>query len=56
MSEATKENTLQDKALQERRRYYREYRRRNSDKVREWNRNYWRRKAERLKGNADHDQ
>ena len=55
MSETMKENTLQDMALEQRRAYYRQYRKRNADKVREWNSRYWKRKAERQLKENDHD-
>lgn len=43
-----KQETLQEKAADLRRQYLREYRRRNKDKVREWNSRYWERKAEKV--------
>lgn len=37
--------TLQDRAAEERREYYRQWRAKNPDKVRENNRRYWERRA-----------
>ena len=47
--EATRE-----KASELRRRYQREWRRKNKEKVAEYNRNYWMKKAEELEG-VKHD-
>ena len=41
-------------AVELRRQYYREYRARNKDKVREWNAAYWQRKAQKAAKNNDH--
>jgi len=38
--------TMDEMALEERRRYHREYRARNKEKVNKQNANYWKRKAE----------
>lgn len=37
---------LEALAVEERRRYFREWRKKNPDKVRKHNRNYWRRRAQ----------
>lgn len=39
---------VQEKARQERNKYYREWRAKHPDKVREANKRYWERRAERL--------
>lgn len=39
------EMTLQEKAAQERREYFRQWRKRNPDRVRENNRRYWEKRA-----------
>lgn len=45
MSENTKQ-TLSEKALELRREYYRQYRKKNPEKISRWNKTYWLRKAE----------
>lgn len=39
---------LQEKAVEERRRYFREWKRNHKDKVREYNRSYWERRAAKM--------
>lgn len=51
---ATAAATVQEKAAELQRQYVREYRRRHPEKVREWNQNYWRRKAEKAAKTDDH--
>ena len=54
------ENIMDEKAKEARRAYYREYRAKHPEKVREQNRRYWARRAareaaEREVGNAPHE-
>ena len=44
-----KRKSLEQLALEERRAYFREWRKKNPDKVRENNRRYWLKRAEKLK-------
>ncbi len=51
--------SLEERAKIARREYYREYRARHPEKVKEQNRRYWERRAERLaaeREEAEHDQ
>jgi len=41
-----REKTIEQAALEERRAYYREWRAKNPDKVREYQSRYWKKKAE----------
>lgn len=42
----TAATTVQEKAAELRRQYVREYRRRHPEKVKQWNKSYWERKAQ----------
>lgn len=46
--------TVQERAAELQREYVREYRRRHPEKVREWNRRYWERKAQKAVNVSDH--
>ena len=45
-----------EKAKQCRREYQREYRRRNADRVRQWNADYWIRRSQRASAEPDSDE
>ena len=45
------DKTLDEKAREARNKYYREYRRKNKEKVKEYERNYWLRQAEKQEVN-----
>ena len=47
--------TLEERAAEERREYYRQWRAKNKDKVRESNRRYWERRAEK-KGQTEQEE
>ena len=48
------DTTVQEKAAELQRQYVREYRRRHPEKVGEWNRAYWERKAQKAAKSNDH--
>lgn len=48
---STAATTVQERAAELQRQYVREYRRRHPEKVREWNRAYWERKAQKAAKN-----
>ncbi len=52
MSE-TKQQTAVDKAAEARRAYYKEYRARNREKIKEWQERYWKKKALQAAERAD---
>lgn len=43
------DHSIDNDARELRRAYYREWRKKNPEKVREWSRRYWQRKAEKLR-------
>lgn len=47
--------TLQERAAEERREYFRQWRAKNKDKVRENNRRYWERRAEKKAAEAEQE-
>ena len=44
---------MNDKAREERNAYLREWRKKNKDKVKKYNSNYWKRKANRTENNSE---
>lgn len=49
MNEQRQEEELRERAVEMRRQYYREYRARNKERVKQWNAAYWAKKAQREK-------
>lgn len=50
------QNQLSQEALEARRKYQRDYRRRNPEKRRQWDKNHWERLAEKAQKEKEHDE